>query len=250
MAIFGFAELADWGLRLYSVCLGLICLLEWPGGQFRSWANQSARQGLGGVRSDRGLETGYKHNDLQGTNWCLFSCFYFFVALLISVESSAYYFFCAYIHELAWSSGNRFILGERTASYNTAKVGDGKSFYVEQGRVKVLVDILIIWKLCDRSFFRASLAYYPILKTWSLGACMHGMDEAISGLQLLHHRNVWYVIVDGFWGRAASNYTSQVDCPWIWGVTAMGCLCGTARWQRAYLFSHWGYIHRRDGDSI
>ena len=69
---------------------------------------------------------------------------------------------------------------------------------------------------------------------------VYGM-EAISGLQLLHHCNVWYVIVDGFWGRAVSNYTSQVGCPWIWGVTAMGCLCGTARWQRAYLFSHWGY---------
>lgn len=41
--------------------------------------------------------------------------------------------------------------------------------------------------------------------------------------------------------QQATSYTSQVDCPWIGGVTAMGCLCGTARWQRAYLFSHWGY---------
>jgi hypothetical protein len=52
---------------------------------------------------------------------------------------------------------------ELRASYNAAKVGDGKSLHVEQGRVKVLVDILIIWILCDRIFFRASLAYYPIL---------------------------------------------------------------------------------------
>ena len=59
--------------------------------------------------------------------------------------------------------GIDFILEERTASYNATKVGDGKSFYVEQGRVKVLVDILIIWILCDRTFFRASLAYHPIL---------------------------------------------------------------------------------------
>jgi len=35
--------------------------------------------------------------------------------------------------------GIDFILGERTASYNAAKVGDGKSLYVEQGRVKVLL---------------------------------------------------------------------------------------------------------------
>ena len=61
---------------------------------------------------------------------------------------------------------------ELRASYNAAKVGDEKSLYVEQGRVKVLVDILIIWILCDRTFFRASLAYYPILKAWSVGACM------------------------------------------------------------------------------
>jgi len=31
---------------------------------------------------------------------------------------------------------------------------------------------LLFCKLRDRTFFRASLAYYPILKTWSLGACM------------------------------------------------------------------------------
>ena len=78
-----------------------------------------------------------------------------------------------------------------------------------QALVEVLMDNLIILKIRNRTFSRVPLSY-PIGKTWSLGECMGWTKRAILGFAII------------------APLTSQVDCPWIRGATAIGCLGGTA----------------------
>ena len=70
------------------------------------------------------------------------------------------------------------------------------------GLVEVLMDILIVLKIRNRTFPRVSLSY-PIGKTWSLGECMGWTKRATLGFAII--APLKYIIGNGPRGRATNN---------------------------------------------
>ena len=71
------------------------------------------------------------------------------------------------------------------------------------GLVEVLIDSLIIWKICNRSYFLSCFVVIPNLKDMVFGG-VYGMDET-SDFEFAIIVPLKYIIGHGPWGRATNN---------------------------------------------
>ena len=99
----------------------------------------------------------------------------------------------SYIHVLTCMNFRESILSWRNELRVTmllkSEMGNHFMWNKAEGRVKVLVDIFIILEITRSYFLSCFVGILPNFKDMVFGG-VYGMDEAISGLHLLHHFNV------------------------------------------------------------
>ena len=182
--------------------------------------------------------------------------------------------YLSYAYSMTWSSGKcvqiDLILGEWTTIFSVQQVEYGtciwqawsKSCWIFWLFGKYAIVLSLVF-LCHTQFERHGL--------W--GSVWDGRNERFGVSQLLRH---WKISSGTVLGGEKQTLTSQVDCPWIRGAMAIGCLGGTTgcffisiqaisrmavwkellegtRFGSADQPEHWAWTHRRclmDSDAL